>query len=495
MTYIPPVKNIEPSITKILELINPANYKVKLSGHHLNDRVFEVEKVKRQFNFNSTAKILKGLQTHKELNFESQDIVELAKDDFSIYILGKYILLNKISYDDEHLEKVFGGNISSFSTCKNLADFENTYMRCIIPVGNKEGFHSRDFEGSYFITPSKRHIEYTSITISDEIFHFFNFKLGSEYYIVLDCISLTTLIKFQKKCFNLLLTLGFIKGDLIHDEAYFFSYPDENMDKIDNLLYHSMRSTVRTNQPTFTTNPYSVHSDIDFERDETGFMKSPLIDMLNKEMTYFPSQVFSTLSTLLNEHEKLQRAVLIYIQSNIASLEIRIPNYYVAIEAITGYISSELASGKKSLSPIKDSKIAAELIKEIVDISQKAKDKQKLDDVQFDMEIFLKNIQKLNAPPNADKLTESFTHIGYVLTKEQKGLLKERNRFLHGSFLKTIGDDEEFKAALHVSLRLHFMIAVLIYKLSGYSGRIINYSELWSHMTEKKLGEERLVKI
>jgi hypothetical protein len=39
------------------------------------------------------------------------------------------------------------------------------------------------------------------------------------------------------------------------------------------------------------------------------------------------------------------------------------------------------------------------------------------------------------------------------------------------------------------------MIAVLIYKLSGFSGRIINYSELWSHMTEKKLGEERLVKI
>jgi hypothetical protein len=495
MTYIPPIKSVEPSIAKILELINPANFKVKVKDHHLNERIFELEKGKRQFNFCSTSKIVAGVQTHKELNFDSKEIVELEKENFSLFTLGKYVLLNKISYDDVHLEKIFCGNISSFSTCSDLKDFENKFLRCVIPVGDKEGFNIHDFQSFYCVTQNKKTISFIKINISNEIFHLYNFKLGSEFYIIIDCITSTQLDNFQKKCFNILLTLGFIKGNLIHDEAYFISFLEEAMDDIDNVLYHSMRSSIKTSQPTFTTNPYSVYSDTEFERDGNGVLKSPLIEELNKDLNYFSDEVFSTLSTLLHDNEKLQRAVLIYVQSHIASLEIRIPNYYVAIEAITGHISSELASSKTPLNPIKDPKIASELIKDIIQIAEQMKKDNDLNDEQFNMEIFLKNINKLNSPPNADKLSESFTYLGYDLTKEQKNLLKERNRFLHGSFLKTIGHDEEFREALHVSLRLHFMIAVLIYKLSGFTGRIINYAELWSYMTEKNLGEERLVKI
>ncbi|MBN8642887.1 MAG: hypothetical protein J0L86_13830 [Flavobacteriales bacterium] len=495
MAYIPIVKSIEPSLERILELINPANFRVKAKNHHLNDRIFELEKGERQFNFCSSSKILKGIQTHKELNFDSKEIVELKKENFSLFTLGKYILLNKISYDDEHLEKIFCGIITSFSTCSDLKDFEDKFLRCVIPVGNKEAFNIHDFQSSYFETQNKKSVSFITINISNETFHLYNFKFGSDHYIIIDCITSTQLDDFQKKCFNILLTLGFIKGNLIHDEAYFISFLEESMDKIDNVLYHSMRSSIKTNQPTFTTNPYSVHSDIEFERDENGILNSSLINELNKDLNYFSNKVFSSLSTLLNENEKLQRAVLIYVQSHTASLEIRIPNYYVAIEAITGHISSELSSTKIPLNPIKNSKIANELIKDIIQIAEQRKKVNELDDEQFNMEIFIKNIYKLNSPPNADKLSESFNYLGYDLTKEQKDLLKERNRFLHGSFLKTIGQDQEFREALHVSLRLHFMIAVLIYKLSGYKGRIINYAELWSHMTEKNLGEERLVKI
>ena len=85
-----------------------------------------------------------------------------------------------------------------------------------------------------------------------------------------------------------------------------------------------------------------------------------------------------------------------------------------------------------------------------------------MSDENFQLEIIEKNIAKLNAPPNADKLSESFTFLGIELTSEQKNILKERNRFLHGSFLKTIDDDKAFREALHCSLRLHFMIAILI---------------------------------
>ncbi len=261
------------------------------------------------------------------------------------------------------------------------------------------------------------------------------------------------------------------------------------------FLYHAMRASIITNQPTFTSNPFSVNSDIDFERDENDQIKDEVLKKLNDDIDHFPRDVFSKLVELFYKEEKLQRAALLFIQSHITSLEMRIPNYYVAIEAITGYISSSIASGKKSLAPIKDPAIAAELKALIRNEANKLKLKKGLDDDLFNMEIIEKNINKLNAPPNADKLAESFTYLGYNLSVEERKILKDRNTFLHGSFLKTIDDDLAFREALHVGLRVHFLIAVSLLKLAGFSGKIINYAELWSHITEKTLGEERLVKI
>jgi len=495
MTYTPIQRNIEPSLQKVLELTTPATYTVKLTGHHLDNKVFEITKGDRQYNFNSSAPILKGLQTHKEIQFESTDVVELSKENFSLFALGKYILLNNISYDGEFRQKLFSGNISSFSTCKDTAEFDNTFLRCVIPLDNKKPFDIHNFQRHYLTTPNKKSFDYIPLTISGETYYFIIYKLGEDYYFVIDSIQSSSLNQFQKKCFNALLALGFIKGNLIHDECFILSYDAVEMETPKNILFHSMRASVMTNQPTFTANPFSVYHDIDLPRDENGSITKEAKDKLYEGIYNFSIEVFSKLATLFYENEKLQRATLIFIQSHIASLEIRIPNYYVAIEAITGHIISNVATEKKSLNPIKDNEIANTLIKTITDIAKQTKEDKKLNDEDFNLEILQKNINKLNAPPNADKLSETFTQLGYNLTKEQKDILKDRNRFLHGSFLKTVGDDEAFREALHTSLRLQFMIAVLLYKLADFTGKIINYAELWSHITEKKLNEERLVKI
>ncbi len=168
-----------------------------------------------------------------------------------------------------------------------------------------------------------------------------------------------------------MLALGFIKGDLIHDECFIESYSDENLETPENILYHSMRASVQTNQGTFTANPFSVNYDIDFERDENGMIKKEIRDKLNEDIDNFSQDVFSNLATLFFKYEKIQRAALIYVLSHIASLEIKIPNYYVAIEAITGHISDVLATKKKSLNPIKDIDLANDLIKQITALSKK----------------------------------------------------------------------------------------------------------------------------
>ncbi len=494
MNYEPIVKDILPSINLVLELLAPENYTVNLGTHYLNGTIFKVNKSGKQYSFEGTSKIQKGVQTHKELQFSRSEMVELIGGKHSLYVEGKYLLLNNIDYDDNY-HKLFSGSINSFTSSVSHVEFNNKFLRMIMPDVDKSSFDLYQFKHLYFTTPKKAQIDYLPVLFDDSEYHIYKCSSNKKSYLVIDCIRTETLIDFQKKCFNVLLAYGFLTGKLIHDECFILTFPDEKMVTPEGFLYHTMRSSVITNQPTFTSNPFSINSDVDFERDENMQIKKSVTDALYAGIEDFPRDVYSKLVEFFYKEEKLQRAALLFIQSHITSLEMRIPNYYVAIEAITGYISSSIATGKKSLAPIKDPAIAAQLIKFIRDEAIKLKKEKGMDDELFNMEIIEKNINKLNAPPNADKLAESFTHLGYILSDEEKKILKDRNTFLHGSFLKTIDDDLAFREALHVGLRVHFLIAVALLKLAGFSGKIINYAELWSHITEKTLGEERLVKI
>lgn len=495
MSYVPITKDILPSIKLVVDLLNTENYTVNLASHYLHERIFEVSKTDRQYSFNASSKIQKGVQTHKEIQFERNDVIELKGKANSLFVQGKYLLLNNINYDFDNNLKLFSGSINSFSSSPNHGDINNKCLRMVIPDLDKDAFSLHQFRHLYFITQKNVQVDYLPVLFGENEYHIYKCSYNKKFYLVIDCIRTETLIEFQKKCFNILLAYGFITGKLIHDECFILSFSDDKMIAPEGFLYHAMRASVITNQPTFTSNPYSVNSDVDFERDEKGQIKDEVSKKLYEGIEDFPRDVFSKLVELFYTEEKLQRAALLFIQSHITSLEMKIPNYYVAIEAITGFISSKLATGKKSLSPIKDAAVAASLIQLVREEADKLKADKGLDDEAFNMEIIEKNINKLNAPPNADKLAESFTHLGYALSDEEKKILKDRNTFLHGSFLKTVDDDLAFREALHVAIRVHFLIAVALLKLSGFSGKIINYAELWSHITEKELNEERLVKI
>ncbi|MBX9785254.1 MAG: hypothetical protein K2X48_18365 [Chitinophagaceae bacterium] len=494
MSYQPNVKDILPSINLVVELMQPDKYTVNLNTHYLHQGIFNISKADRQFAFSSSSKVQKGLQTHKEIQFSRNDIVELKGSKHTFFVEGKYLLLNNISYDDDY-NKLFSGTINSFSSSVAHTVINNRFLRMVIPEQDKDVFNLHEFKHLYFVTPKKSHIDYLPVLFENSEYHIYKCTSNKKKYIIIDCVKLETLIEFQKKCFNILLAYGFITGRLIHDECFILSFSNEAMATPEGFLYHAMRASVITNQPTFTSNPFSVNSDIDFEREEHGKIKEAVTKKLYEGIDDFPRNVFSKLVELFYKEEKLQRAALLFIQSHITSLEMRIPNYYVAIEAITGYISSSITIRKKSLAPIKDTTIASDFIKYIKEEALKLKAEKGLDDDLFNMDIIEKNIAKLNAPPNADKLAESFTLLGYNLSGEERKILKDRNTFLHGSFLKTIDDDLAFREALHVGLRVHFLIAVALLKLAGFSGKIINYAELWSHITEKELNEERLTMI
>jgi len=506
MSYIPPTKSIAPSIDAILAITKQIQFNVSLDrspNHYLHNCIFDVKKGDRQFDFHSSATIRLGVDTYSNFQVEKDELVTLSNDSgLTLYTKGQSILINTLRTSEDHKFKIFSGGISSFSTEPDILNKTDLYLRFIIPVGVKQSFKIEDFQRYWFLEtldrkPTKTH--FLKLDVQEEI-HFYDYSYKESHYLIVDSFCKTSIADFQKKCFCILLTLGFVKGHLIHDECFILSYDTEELLVPKGLVYNSMRASIQTHQPLFTTNYYSIYKDIDYATDEKGMVAKddPLYPRLNGDLLFFPDSVFSKIAVLCFTSEKFQRSILIFIDSHLSTLETKIPNYYVALEAIAAYVyqlREENNEEKISVAPIKDPKIAEKLIQKISDLATASKIESDLSDEDFSLEIILKNINRLNSPPNADKLKEAFTYIDYQLSNEQKRLLIDRNRYLHGSFLKIVGNDELFRKGFHAALKLETMLAILIFKLGGYSGPVINYAGLWSNITELGQDEDRVLEI
>ena len=93
---------------------------------------------------------------------------------------------------------------------------------------------------------------------------------------------------------------------------------------------------------------------------------------------------------------------------------------------------------------------------------------------------YLKNkINNLNQPPNTDKLSLPFKAVGYNLSKEEIEVIKDRNKFLHGHLNINV-NETEINKLFYTSLMLHRLCCVLILKLCGFQGYIINNKALFA---------------
>lgn len=483
---------INPSLNLISGLTKDKQFEFVSQNHHLNGREIYVSKKKNQFHFETTSEIIKGIQTHKELEFIRNDEYELKNEYESIFVKGKDILLNNIAYSESFQSKILSGAIYSYSDKKSTDKETNLFRRFIIPLeSDKIGL--TDFERRLMETESIRSF-YLPVFINDKEYYLYERKHEDNNYLFIDSSHSLKINDFQKICFNILLSMAFIKGNLFHNECYILSFDSNEMNTPIEKDYFSMRTTVITNLPTFTTNMYSIYSDI-IEYDDNHKIKPHFENNFLKDVDNFPIQQFSKLAETIYKEEKVQRALLLFVYGHNSSLEMRLPNYFVALEALTAFIVKSQKNKKQNLHPIKSSKKANDIQGKIIEMLKTYKEKEKLDDKDFNIEILTKKIETLNSPPNADKLSESFTLIDYNLSPEQKKILKNRNSFLHGSFVRYVDSEDAFSEALYISLRVHFLIAVLVLKIVGFTGKIINYCSLWENITGKTVNENRMIKI
>ena len=488
---------IEETFNVLSDLTKDKQFVFVFDRHHINSREIRMSKKGIKFSFTTSSQIIKGVQTHKELEFSREEEYLLEGDTKSIFVRGKDIFINNISYSEDGL-KILSGIIHSFSTVKKENKTEKLFRRQILPV-NSEELKLTDFQGvSHKIISNSTNKEAFSfhipIKVNKKLFLLYQYKYLNNNYISIDCKNVIEEKEFQKICFNILLGMAFLKGNLYHNEAFLFGYEMEEMKNPLETSYYSMGGSIMTNMPTFTTNIHSIYKE-EFDNTQNDVEYEELRKELYKDIYYFSNVCFSNLIELISNEEKIQRAIILYLHGHTSSLEIRLPNYFVAIEAITSYVSKLNMESKKRLNPIKDNKVANEVIASIKQNLKKFVETKNLTSEEFDLNILEKKLNSLNSPPNADKLAESFTLLGFTLSKEQQKILKKRNSYLHGSFVKYIDDDDAFSEVLYIALRVHLLVAILILKSVDFKGYVINYSSLWDYMSNKTIEEKKMVKI
>ena len=486
-TYIR--KNLSESIELMQELITSKECILAIPDHALDTRKIIIEKSVSGFSFQTDSKIQKGVQTHKELNVRDK-VLGLIGRSQNFFVEGKHFLINNIQFDDENLLKHLKGTINALSSIEQK-DLDDKYLRLIIPI--KHGLKiDRDYRCIPFVLEYKVKRGILEININQKIFHFYDAKWGDNNYLVIDCLSPSKIRDFQIACNSILLTYAFLSGEYNTGEGYFYAFSNVGFENPLGIFYYSMSEPIDELYGVFTTNPYLGQDFEKLERDEKGNIKEEISKELWKDLDWLPSQIFGNICDFAFRNDKVLRTLIILISKN-PSLELKIPLQFVALETITAAL---VTGGNKELKPIENDKLSADLVGRLTAVVNEFSKEHSLETpAEQKLLPIRRKIETLNAPPNADKLIKSFALLGYPLSDEEKRIIGKRNTFLHGSTISLGFEEDDFKELFYISLRLHFLIAVLILKKAGYTGKIINYVKLFEYITEKYFEEDILKKI
>ena len=477
-----PKKHLKDAFNKIELLQNGGTFIIKAPRHSLNHRPIILSKEEPGFSFETSTLYKKGYQDPREFIVDNPDL-ELS----GTYKIGKKsFVANNIQHGVN--EKIVTGTIQGISSVKIN---DSNYWRLLVPIPQKFD-PSRDFVFWSYLTDGRLSNGLLKIRSEVEV-HVYGIKKGSHFYIVFDALGILPLKRFQKITYAVILTYAFLKGNFYSGEGYYINYDNEAMQKVSGIVYQQM-SDGRFDLPgIFTTNPFTSVEQVKFRRNKHGMIPQKLIESRRRGLDEFTAERLTDLVNLILTDSKVREALTLITQNQQATLEIRIPVLYVALELITGVFST---GGNKDLKPISDNKTAAKLIDELQSrVWDFAKENNFNEQQMTDLKVFANKIANLNQPPNTDKLSKVFPILGYELRTRDTQAINDRNAFLHGFTpkIKLSEEDHGFKELFDLSLRLHFLLGVLLLKKVGYKGKVINYNKLYEHITQIDRSDEDIL--
>ena len=99
---------------------------------------------------------------------------------------------------------------------------------------------------------------------------------------------------------------------------------------------------------------------------------------------------------------------------------------------------------------------------------------------------------EINSPTNREKLKAPFVILKIPLTKIDEEVIEHRNDFLHGNInLKPRRQKKVYTMDNNeISLRLITLLNMILMKMCGYHGYIVNYVKVQEWGMDKSINEE-----
>ena len=120
-----------------------------------------------------------------------------------------------MTYSESFQNKILSGSIYSYSDKKSADKKAGLHRRFILPLeSDKIGltdFQRKGLKTEYSLS------FYIPINIDNHDFYLYERKINEINYLIIDSSYSLQIHDFQKICFNILLALAFIKGNLFHN--------------------------------------------------------------------------------------------------------------------------------------------------------------------------------------------------------------------------------------------------------------------------------------
>jgi hypothetical protein len=353
------------------------------------------------------------------------------------------------------------------------------YHRMMIPLKKKYYWHHvlSDSLRSYSADDNYIRRSLLTVTVGKNSFHIYTWENKDEkaHFLCIDGVNKATRNIFENICWSILVTVGYMTGNLIQDEAFVFSYDDKNMEDKFFSAYTVKRDSIKAIYKPIDSNPYGWET---INQKMGDFYYSRLIQMNSAQL--------SALCELVH-HDKDIKAIILLIQESMSrSLMIMPAGLSIAIEGLASYFQKYFDSASI---PMVERSLSRQIKKRLKETLKEFK----TEELSGCYNVLENRINELTSPTNRDKLKAPFSILKIPLTALDEEVLMYRNDFLHGNINLTPSSDKRKGYSMdsfEISMRLYTLINMIIVRLVGFEGYVLNHVRLQQKGIGKKINEE-----
>lgn len=400
-------------------------------------------------------------------------------DDIQIEFKNSKFVLESVFLQNHAIPK-FTGVVSRIHT-KGYSEKKAYHYRLIIPLDNELNFHFNIEQASFSSDLGYSSRCATKANIDDETIEicciYRTVGKRKEHFLVIDSDKKQTFEEFSHKTNSVKIGLGYLSGYYAGNQGYFFCYDSKNKKTPKHFRFLELRDSIKSSyKPVYSNSHGYLHRD---ERAEHYY----------KLLRPVSISEFSRLSQRLHDSLDFSSAVMIILESSVASLLLMPGGYAIALEAI-----SDLIIGKEKLkmAPIKDQPTAKKIRKAFKETVDSYKSIISPDDLKT----LHSKIEQFNQMTNKARLRAPFDILKFKLEDEDLKILETRNDFLHGRVPDITNEGlsrttERINKDLYYSaVKFYTLLSILILKWVGYDNKIVNLPKLHESFTEIPLKQE-----